>query len=350
MDFIDEIKQFSNRVTELKDNLKTEEATKTSLVLPFFNLLGYDIFNPFEFVPEFTADVGTKKGEKVDYAIMNNGEPTIIIEVKSCDTELKPKHLNQLIRYFSVTKSKFGILTNGINYKFYSDLEEPNKMDDKPFLDINLLALKDDLIKELNRFKKDSFDLKDILDSASELKYTAMIKNVLSEQLKNPSDQFVKALLTKDIYSGVKTQNVIDKFRGIIKISFNEYISELINEKIKNALELDDSSDINIQKSKKEKTPEFTSEELEILDYVKSLISSEQPIIYKKTERYLSLQLGENVRKWICRVFIKQNQKTFVLHKFDGFEEECEYYFDEVYQLGQIEDLICKVAKLCENS
>lgn len=82
MDFIDQIKQFSKRVESIKDNLLTEEATKTSVIMPFFSLLGYDVFNPSEFMPEFTSDVGIKKGEKVDYAILNDGEPVILIEAK----------------------------------------------------------------------------------------------------------------------------------------------------------------------------------------------------------------------------------------------------------------------------
>lgn len=153
MDFIDQIKQFSKRVESLKDNIKTEEATKTSLILPFFTLLGYDVFNPFEFIPEFIADVGTKKGEKVDYAILQDNKPIIIIEAKACNSELNNKHINQLFRYFSVTNARFGILTNGILYRFYSDLKESNKMDLLPFLEINLLHLNEKSINELKHFK-----------------------------------------------------------------------------------------------------------------------------------------------------------------------------------------------------
>ena len=121
MEFLEKLKNFSNRIEHLKGNIQTEEATKTSIILPFFQLLGYDVFNPLEFVPEYTADVGIKKGEKVDYAIMINNEPLILIEAKPINTELSVKHMSQLIRYFSVTKAKFGILTNGIIYQFYSD-------------------------------------------------------------------------------------------------------------------------------------------------------------------------------------------------------------------------------------
>lgn len=117
----------------VRGNLATEEATKTALIMPFFSLLGYDVFNPMEFIPEFVADVGTKKGEKVDYAIMNEGKPVILIEAKGVDDDLT-KHDAQLFRYFTVTDAKFAILTNGIVYKFFTDLEEPNKMDEKPFL------------------------------------------------------------------------------------------------------------------------------------------------------------------------------------------------------------------------
>ncbi|MEN8077634.1 type I restriction endonuclease [Clostridioides difficile] len=360
MDFNEQLKQFSMKIEKLKGNLKTEEATKTSLVLPFFQLLGYDIFDPFEFVPEFVADVGTKKGEKVDYAIMQNNEPIMIIEVKSCDTELNTKHINQLFRYFSVTKAKFGVLTNGIVYRFYSDLEETNKMDDAPFLELNLLNIKESLIPELKRFKKETFDIKGILDSASELKYSAMIKKVLAEQLSEPSDQFIRAILSKGVYTGVKTQSVIDKFREIIKISFNEYINELINDKFKTVMDMssestatNSKSNINFNSdlnSKKDKNYEFSAEELQLLDYISTLFNVDDEVIYKKTDKYLAIQLGNNVRRWLCRVYLKQKEKVFLLHKFDGAEYECEYYFEEAWQLGQIKELIAGVAQLCIDS
>lgn len=95
--------------------------------MPFFSLLGYDVFDPHEFIPEFTADVGIKKGEKVDYAITKDGKPIILIEAKWCGDNLE-KHGSQLFRYFGTTSAKFGILTNGIIYKFYTDLDESNKM------------------------------------------------------------------------------------------------------------------------------------------------------------------------------------------------------------------------------
>ena len=168
MDFSDKVKQFSREVESKKDDLLTEEATKTALILPFFQLLEYDVFNPHEFIPEYTADVGTKKGEKVDYAVMREGKPIILIEAKAVADDLT-KHDAQLFRYFTATEAKFAILTNGVSYKFYTDLEESNKMDEKPFLEINMLDLVETQIGELKKFTRENFDIDTIFNTASEL-------------------------------------------------------------------------------------------------------------------------------------------------------------------------------------
>ena len=209
MDFIDQLKQFSKRVESIKDSIQTEEATKTAIIMPFFSMLGYDVFNPQEFVPEFTADVGIKKGEKVDYAIINEGEPVILIECKSI-TENLDRHDSQLFRYFGTTTAKFAILTNGVYYRFYTDLDNPNKMDEDPFLTINILDIKDNQVPELKKFCKAVFDVDSIFSTASELKYVHEFKSIFTQQLDTPSDDFIRFFL-QNCYSGAKTQNVLEK-------------------------------------------------------------------------------------------------------------------------------------------
>lgn len=344
MSFIEQLEEFSNRIQILKDTIQTEEATKTSIVLPFFQLLGYDIFNPLEFVPEYTADAGTKKGEKVDYAILQNNEPIIIIEVKPINTDLNSKHLNQLFRYFTVTKARFSILTNGIIYKFFSDLDETNKMDMIPFLEINLLNIKDTDINELLKFKKDDFNVKNILSSASELKYTSLVKAAISEQFNNPTDQFVKALITKDIYPGVKTQAVIDKFRVIVKSAMNEYINKLLNEKFKSVMSgtevLHNESNMN--------ELEFLPEELEVLNFIANLLNiSTDVVTFKKTTKYAYMHVYNYPSKWICRVTIRNNDNLLKLHKFEQFDFETEYIFNDITQLKQIKDILDTVYTTC---
>lgn len=234
MDFKERLAQFIQRIESLKDSIQTEEATKTAIIMPFFSLLGYDVFDPTEFAPEFTADVGIKRGEKVDYAILQDGVPVVIIEAKAVNRNLE-KHDSQLFRYFSTTPAKIAILTNGIRYRFFTDLEDQNRMDTRPFLDFNLLNMRDSQIEELQKFRKENFNVAQISDSASLLKYQSAFKQLIADQFENPSDEFVRLFL-QGIYSGVRTQGVVDRFRPILKSSMQEYISETMNAKIKAAL------------------------------------------------------------------------------------------------------------------
>ena len=349
MDFIDQVKQFSKRVASLKDNIQTEEATKTSLIMPFFSLLGYDVFNPDEFVPEYTADVGIKKGEKVDYAIMSDGEPVILIECKWIGETLE-KHDSQLFRYFGTTKAKFAILTNGQFYRFFSDLEEPNKMDEKPFLEINILDIKETQVGELKKFHKSNFDLAEILDAASELKYSNEFKNTLSNELQNPSDDFVRLFLSQS-YSGRLTQPVMEKFRPVLKKALNNYISELMSDKIKSAL--DTESKIPEQQPSVEDSPEpteknnnkivTTPDELEAYFVVKNLLKDSVPmedISYKDNERYMAVLYKGSVRNWVCRFYFG-NKKVFALP--DENKKEMRFPIESDYDIQQYQDQLLEI-------
>ena len=347
MDFKEQIELFSKRVAEIKGNIHTEEATKTSIILPFFQFLGYDVFNPYEFVPEYTADAGIKKGEKVDYAIMINGEPIILVEAKPVNTELTTKHINQLIRYFSVTKSKFAILTNGVTCQFFSDLEEPNKMDTAPFLEFDLSNTRKETAEELKRFQKDAFNVKSILDRASDLKYLTMVKNVIFEQFQNPSDQLVKVIINKNIYNGTKTQAVLDKFKTIIQKAFDECINDILTERLSTVISNDA---LSLAPAPKERDDAILSPiEKDVLDFVKDMLDTDIDINYKKTSRYAYMQLGELSTKWICRVYIRKEMHLFVLHKFENTDYECEYYFDDAVQLESIRNLIQDTFNKCCN-
>lgn len=192
MDFIDQIRSIATRIMNTKDMIQTEEATKNAMVMPFIQALGYNVFDPLEVTPELIADVGTKKGEKVDYAILREGKPIILFECKKCGSDLNINHASQLFRYFHVTEARFGILTNGIVYRFFTDLERPNKMDEKPFFEFNILTFREQDIEELKKFAKSAFDLERILTTANELKYIRAIQNVLSDWMATPSEDFVR--------------------------------------------------------------------------------------------------------------------------------------------------------------
>lgn len=358
MDFIDQLKQFAKRVESLKDTIQTEEATKTAIIMPFFSMLGYDVFNPQEFVPEFTADVGIKKGEKVDYAIVMNDHPAILVECKSISENLD-RHDSQLFRYFGTSEAKFAILTNGVIYRFYTDLDNPNKMDEDPFLTINILDIRDNQVPELKKFCKSEFDIDSIFSTASELKYVHEFKDIFAQQMERPSDDFTRFFL-QSCYSGQKTQNVIDKFRPILCKALNDAVSEMMNDKIKTALG-GSGGNVAVTESTKqvqEESPEeealgkkvpnivTTEEELEAYFIIKNLLSDIvdiQDITYKDTESYINILYKANIRKWICRLRLTNTQKIMMVLGED--KKEIKYPLKDIYDLKQYKDVLTEIVK-----
>ena len=319
MEFTESIKRLSEKVKAEKSKFLTDESTKMSFVIPMFQILGYDVFNPSEFCPEYVADVGIKKGEKVDYAILEDGSPNILIECKSCTEDLS-KHSSQLFRYFGTTKAKFGILTNGIIYKFYTDLEESNKMDLVPFLEIDLLNLKDSTINELKKFCKDNFDKDKIFSTAEELKYMSLIKSVLSSEYESPSEEFVKFILNK-VYDGQKKQKIIEKFNPLVKKAFCSFMNEIVNSKITSALESDnvDKNEEEIVEEEIESKIITTEEEIEAFYIIRGMLSDivdPKDIFYS----YFGILYKNNNRKPLCRINLdKKTKQIFIPDESKNF-------------------------------
>jgi hypothetical protein len=353
MDIKDQIKQLSNRIEKFKDNLLTEEATKNALIMPFLQALGYDVFNPLEVVPEYTCDIGTKKGEKIDYAILKDGSPAILIECKHWGQDLI-LHDNQLLRYFNVSPAKFGLLTNGIIYKFYTDLESENKMDEKPFLEINLTDIKDYHIDELKKFHKSYFDINNILSSASELKYTNELKAVIKREFETPSPELVK-LFTKQVYDGRITENVLEQFTGLIKKSIASHINELISDRLKLALKTDDETpsvpqqDIEVVEENKIET---TLEELEGFGAVKSMLHGKinsSRVGYKDTLNYFNILLDDSVRKTFCRLYFNSKKKFIAIYD-EQKNDFVKYPIEATDDLYNFSEQIISAAQTIEQS
>lgn len=347
MGFNEELKTFSQRANQLAEGIQTEEATKMSMIVPFFQILGYDVFNPAEFCPEYTADVGIKKGEKVDYAILLDGIPQILIECKWCGQQLG-KHDSQLFRYFGTSSAKFAILTNGLEYRFYTDLDEANKMDLTPFLTIDIQSLKEPVIAELRKFCKDSFDKDNIFSTASELKYSNLIHMWLTEQAENVSDEFARVILG-DIYDGLKTQKIIDKFKPIIKKSFNNYINDLVNKKISSALAPDESEQTE---KEPEPTPSkskivTTEEELQAFNIIRAILAEEvelSKVTYRDTESYFGILYDNNNRKPICRLNLDSRKKHIMIP--DEKKNFTRYDIENIVSLYEYKAQIIAAAKI----
>lgn len=349
MEFTERLNALSNKIKQQLDVINTEEATKTAFVMPFIhNVLGYDVFDPSEVTPEFVCDVGTKKGEKIDYAIMKNNDVQILIECKKIGEQLNINHASQLFRYFHVTNARISILTNGQNYKFFTDLDAPNKMDEKPFLEVDLLDIDENIIPELKKLTKSSFDLESIINAAGELKYVSQIKKILHSQLNNPEDDFVKFFASR-VYDGILTQKVRESFLNLTKKAAGQYINDQVNERLKSAItginpaiieNPNESSHIEEDEHKDESDVVTTLEELEGYHIVKAITRAvlEAPrITHRDTKSYFGILVDDNNRKPLCRLHFNRTQKYIGL--FDIEKNETRHPIatvDDIYSFADI--------------
>lgn len=353
MELQDKMYQLSERIKTLKDSIETEEATKQSFILPFFQALGFDVFNPLEFVPEFTADVGIKRGEKVDYAILQDGQPIILIEAKTCSEKLD-KHDSQLFRYFGTTKSRFAILTNGIIYKFYSDLDQPNVMDSKPFYTLDMEHLTDQAIEYLDNFSKSNINIDSILSTASDLKYLNLLKAAFKEIVDNPSEGFVRFILNEGVYDGIKNQKVVERFQPLVKRAISQFINDRMSSKFKETLlsaesedapkpEADDKEDTKEPQEEKKSKIVTTYDELNAFAVVKAILRKKVPgsrITHKDTESYFGVLLDGNTRKWICRINLDSKNKHIILS--DENKDPIRYELNSIDDIYDLEDQLLK--------
>ncbi len=349
MDFIDRLRELSAQVSKLAEHIEgNEEATKNALVMPLISAFGYNVFDPTEVIPEYTADVGTKRGEKVDYAIQKDGNPIILFECKSYGSNLNNTHASQLYRYFTVTEARFGILTNGVVYRFYSDLDSPNRMDEKPFLVFDLTDFTESQVEELKKFTKASFDVENIVSTASELKYTREIKRIIASELSDPSEDFIR-LFASQVYSGRMTQSVKDMFLDITKRAFQQVINDKINDRLKSALtriddtpktseelEPSDKEVENIEEVTPGKKIVTTPEEIEGFFAVKSILRTTidlKRVAMRDTQSYCNVLLDDTRLKPICRLHFNRSQKY--LGVFDADKNETRIPIDDVDDIYQ---------------
>ncbi|WP_292371133.1 type I restriction endonuclease [Methanoregula sp. UBA64] len=317
MDFIDQIKTHAKTIQNLKEKIQTEEGTKNALIMPFITILGYNVFDPDEVNPEYVADVGTKKGEKVDYAILKDGKPCILIECKAINSDLNKEQASQLYRYFSVTPARIGILTNGIIYRFFTDLEKENTMDVKPFLEINLLDIKEPLIEQLKNYTKQGLNLDELHDTATQLKYTKEIIQIANKEFSEPSEDFVK-FFAQQVYPRKLTQKALENFSAITKESLDQFLSEKINERLKSAMKPEPSKTPDVQSPENKPVVEptdvivTTEEEWEGYYFVKAILHDvidPSKIVIRDAKSYCAILYENNNRRPICRLYFDGKQK-----------------------------------------
>ncbi|MBB2971167.1 type I restriction endonuclease [Mesorhizobium sp. RMAD-H1] len=334
--FEESIKSIAEKVKTHSSTMATEEAVKTAVVLPFLRALGYDVFDPYEVIPAFTADAVGKKGEKVDYAIQVDGEIRILIECKPITVNLEKKHLDQLYRYFSVTNAKFAILTNGRTFNFFTDLEAQNKLDSKPFFVFDLSDLNSGIASELKKFEKGTFNVESILATAERLKYTSGIKKTINKLIEDPSEEFVR-IVAADAYEGRFTAGAKEMLTGVTRAAFREVIMDAVKSRLTNALA--DTEQVVQQVDSPQEEPEIVTTEEEIEGYMivraicREVVAAKR-IAMRDAKSYCAILLDDNNRKPIVRMHF--NRATKYISLFDGDAEDRVFVdsLDQIYEFG----------------
>lgn len=353
MEFIEGLNTLSAKIRQQSSSIATEEATKNAFVMPFIkNVLGYDVFDPMEVVPEFVCDVGTKKGEKIDYAILKDGQIQMLIECKKIGEPLNINHASQLFRYFHVTTARISILTNGQVYKFFTDLDAPNKMDEKSFLELDLLDIDEHTIPELNKLTKSTFDVDSIISAAGELKYIGQLKREISAQFASPDEEFLR-FFTSRVYDGVITARVREQFLPLLGKAIAQYTGDLVNDRLKSAItgmsaNMPLTIPLSIQESAEATETADASEELRVITteeelegffIVKSIIRTiveSSRIGHRDTQSYFGILLDDNNRKPVCRLHFNRAQKYVGI--LDHEKKETRHpisCLDEIYGLSE---------------
>jgi hypothetical protein len=361
MEFAERLAALALKVKNQREAIQTEEATKNAFIMPFIStILGYDVFNPLEVVPEFTADVGVKKGEKIDYAIMRDGEVQILIECKKSTEPLKIEHASQLFRYFAVTNARIAVLTNGESYHFYTDLDKPNRMDEKPFLVLDLSDIDETLLPELSKLTKDVFDLDSVISAAEELKYVGQLKRAIAAQFRDPSDDWVKFVTTR-VYEGSFTQKVRDQFTPLVTKASKQFLNDQVNDRLKTALGSSSFPSLPVDAPAgavtsepaveadldRDTETETTLEELEGYQIVKAIACSEvkpQRVAHRDAKSYFAVLLDDNNRKPIARLHFNGKKQKY-LGIFDADKVETRHAIESLDGIYEHADAIRSVIK-----
>ncbi|KJV49347.1 restriction endonuclease or methylase [Pantoea sp. BL1] len=348
MEISEKLAALSGKIKNQAHMIQTEEATKAAFVMPFISsVLGYDVFDPEEVTPEYICDIGTKKGEKIDYAIKKDGNIQILIECKKIGESLSINHAMQLFRYFHVTSARVAILTNGQYYKFFTDLDTPNKMDEKPFLELDMLDIDEYAIPEIIKLNKQTFDVESIVNAAGELKYVSQIKKVIGLILNEGDDDFTKYMASK-VYEGVVTQKVRDLFSILIKKGSAQYLNDQLNIRLKNAMfntsgVADDTMPVKEAVSDILDGGEIETTEDEINGYlivkaIASKVVSPSKVFLRDSKSYCAILFDDNNRKPICRFRFNTAQKYLSL--FDSEKKEIKHAINDLDDIYKHADAI----------
>ena len=319
MDLATKLVELERRTAQHRELLLTEEAAKTALVLPFFQALGYDVFNPSEVIPEFIADVPGKKGDKVDYALCADGRLNILVECKPSTVDLEVRHAEQLFRYFSATEARVAMLTNGVVYKFYSDTEKPNIMDAKPFFVFSLDAIRRSDPATLERFTRGQFDIAAIIAEAGRLKLESLVRVEIEREFAQPSDDWVR-LIAKRVSPAQLTATMREQYGQLIATAIAQLIRERVNDRLTSALHVANPEPLSIDEGATDDPAAgdgviTTDDEIGGFRIVQAIAARHvdpNRVVIRDSKSYCAILLDDNNRKTLARLHFNSPTTRYV--------------------------------------
>jgi hypothetical protein len=340
----DQLQTIADTIKTSRDTMSQEQATKQGLIMPFIMALGYNVFNPNEVKAEDPCTCGDKS-EKIDYAIYGGDmqEPRLLIECKAINEKLD-KHVPQLERYFKFSKSKFGLLTNGQEYRFYTGEDDMDKI---PFLMFDITTITDKELEQLEKLTKDKFNADEVANTARKLKYMEQFRIAIDKEFKEPSDELVKYFVKNTDYGKSVTTKALEEFKPLLKSSLSNYIEERIDVRLSNAkkaeeqpTEIVDASAMDDTLNAKSKI-ETTEDEINAYNIIKAICVSKVPvdkIVLNDNENYCAINYI-NTRQPLCRLYFNNPDKKQI-----GLFDKGKWYqnrskMDDKYEIATLDDI-----------
>ena len=343
------LEELQTAAERYKDSNLNEAQIESAFIRPFIVALGYDDRDAFEVVPQYSTAFGDTRKFKVDFALVLDDSPAILIEVKKQGHPLNDRP-DQLAFYVNSTDARFGIYTNGIVYKFFSDLDEEKKMDVRPFMEINLAETDEMSVKALGRFTKDAFKVDRAVEAAGTLKYTRGMRQVLARNYDDPDDEFIQ-WLGKRVYDGKFSKKVKDHFTPMVRNAFRGFVNDRANMALQNAMKKDiDGSDVpeeevdeGVASEGEDKGIITTAEEIEGWMIAKSIIGTTlraqvdpSRVGYRDYKGFFTILLDEKRSQEICRFYFNSSNKK--VRVFDGEGNQVTHSIeslDDIYQFSE---------------
>lgn len=337
MGFTEDLAALSERVASRLHSCKGEENTKAAFITPFLGVLGYDTTDPTEVIHEYFADFATptkvRQPKKVDYAIAINNNIVMLVEAKAC-TEKPEVHDGQLRYYFNATHTaRIGMATNGVEYRFFTDLHRDNMMDNEPFFTFNILDYQAKDVENLKLFHRDNFDALNINHHAEAIIFYRNITSLIGNLLQSPSDEFVRFLVGEmfkaapdcKMYSKIG-KNLIEKCKPIVKRSIQASVLDLVTRsmnqqmaplevQIESPIVDTDAFDDEPQETGLKVRANTTQEELEAFRKIQSIVQTSAKFKidpqFKDTVSYFGINLGKSTW-WFLRLYLSSTKKSFI--------------------------------------